>query len=408
MTDQSRFPLLIIGAGPFGLSLSAYVRGLNIPHLIVGKAMDFWKSNMPQNMYLRSACDWHYDPFNEDTIERYLETMNLKPADVEPLALDFYLGYCEWFQQQKGIEVTPAWVQQLDYVNDPTGDTRLYYEATLQDGRTLTAANVVLALGFRYFKNIPEPYTTLFPAERVAHTCDLVDLATLKGKRVLIIGGRQSAFEWAALIHEQAAAVVYLSYRHPTPAFVEADWSWVPPLMDGMVDHPGWFRGLAAEEKEQVSQRMWGEGRLKLEPWLAERITQERIHLFPKTQVTTCRALSGGELEVTLDDGTTLAVDQIILATGYKVNVSQIPFLTNSNILKRLETLNGFPVLDEHFQSNLPGLFFTSMCATQDFGPFFGFTVSVRSSAKLIGTALQTLYHYFNLSQTCSKTGMVA
>jgi hypothetical protein len=62
--------------------------------------------------------------------------------------------------------------------------------------------------------------------------------------------------------------------------------------------------------------------------------------------------------------------------------------LAQGNILAQLETRNGFPMLDEHFQSNLPGLFFTSMCATQDFGPFFAFTAGVRTSAKLIGSAL--------------------
>jgi hypothetical protein len=100
-----------------------------------------------------------------------------------------------------------------------------------------------------------------------------------------------------------------------------------------------------------------------------------------------CKELPNGELEVSLD-GSTLVVDQIILATGYKVNVEQIPLLTNGNILAHLETRNGFPVLDEHFQSNIPGLFFTSMCATQDFGPFFAFTAAIRTSAQLIGSTL--------------------
>jgi len=45
-------------------------------------------------------------------------------------------------------------------------------------------------------------------------------------------------------------------------------------------------------------------------------------------------------------------------------------------------------VIDEHFQTNLPGLFITSMAAGQDFGPFFGFTIAVRTSAKLIGKAI--------------------
>jgi len=80
----------------------------NFEHVVVGKTMEFWKSNMPNGMYLRSTCDWHYDPFNQDTFERYLETENLKPADVEPLALDFYLNYVEWFVKQKAIEILPA------------------------------------------------------------------------------------------------------------------------------------------------------------------------------------------------------------------------------------------------------------------------------------------------------------
>jgi len=273
----NHLPLLIVGAGPYGLTTAAYARHRNIEYLMVGKTMDFWKSHMPKGMLLRSGCDWHYDPFDLDTIECYLEAQNLEPAGVEPLALDTYLGYVDWFVRQKGIEVRPAWVQQLNYVHDRSP----FFEAVLQDGSTLTARNVVLALGFRYFKNLPEPYAAFFPPGRFAHTCDLVDLAPLKGKRVLIVGGRQSAFEWAALLNEAGAGTVHLSYRHPTPAFQTSDWSWVNPIVDAMVEDPGWFRRLTEEEKTQLNQRLWAEGRLKLERWLAARITREAINLFP-------------------------------------------------------------------------------------------------------------------------------
>jgi hypothetical protein len=53
-----------------------------------------------------------------------------------------------------------------------------------------------------------------------------------------------------------------------------------------------------------------------------------------------------------------------------------------------LAVRNGFPVLDEHFQTSIPGLYITSMAAAQDFGPFWGFTIAVRTSARLIGEAL--------------------
>ena len=38
--------LLIIGAGPFGLSLAAQAAHDGIEHLVVGKPMEFWRRNM--------------------------------------------------------------------------------------------------------------------------------------------------------------------------------------------------------------------------------------------------------------------------------------------------------------------------------------------------------------------------
>jgi cation diffusion facilitator CzcD-associated flavoprotein CzcO len=198
VSTEEYTPLLIVGAGPFGLALSAYARRLQIDHMVVGRAMDFWKSNMPEDMYLRSGCDWHFDPFNEDTIEHYLGSQGLSPADFDPLPLDLYLGYCEWFRRRKGIEVIPGHVRRLDRADG----ARPSFRAVLQDGRAVTADRVLLALGFSYFKHLPEPYPALFPPGRFAHTCDCVDFTPLEGKRVLIVGGRQSAFEWAALIRE--------------------------------------------------------------------------------------------------------------------------------------------------------------------------------------------------------------
>jgi thioredoxin reductase len=384
MTTETHTPLLIVGAGPFGLAMSAYARRLRLDHMVVGRTMSFWKSNMPEGMYLRSGPDWHFDPFNEDTIERYLATRDLGPAEADPLPLDLYLGYCEWFRRRKGIEVIQGHVRQLDRLDG----TRPLFRAVLRDGRAITAENVLLALGFGYFKHVPEPYPALFPPGRFAHTRDCVDFAPLEGKRVLIVGGRQSAFEWAALIRERGAQAVHLSYRHPTPSFETSDWSWVNPLVDSMPADPGWFRRLTVEEREEVSRRMWAEGRLKLEPWLAGRIAGGKVNLFPDSQVTTCGESAGGALEVGLSSGEALTVDEVILATGYKVDLSRVPLLARGNILARLEVSNGFPALDEHFRSNIPGLFFTSMCATQDFGPFFAFTVSVRASAAVIGAAL--------------------
>ena len=92
--------LLIIGAGPFGLAMAAYARHRGIGHIVVGEPMGFWKAHMPRGMVLRSACDWHLDPTDVDTIVAYLGTLGMKPRVVEPIALEFYLGYLEWFMRR--------------------------------------------------------------------------------------------------------------------------------------------------------------------------------------------------------------------------------------------------------------------------------------------------------------------
>lgn len=343
--------------------------------------MEFWRKHMPQGMYLRSACDWHLDPQDQDTIEKFLATQGKTPHDVEPLALDFYLSYVDWFQQQKNIHPLPVYIQQLDRSDNG-------FVATTVDGDMIHARRVALAPGFKHFTNIPDELKTRLPSGRFVHTCEFTDFSNSTGRCYLIIGGRQSAFEWAALLVEAGAAAVHVAHRHESPTFEEADWSWVNALVDNMVEKPTWFRNLSQQEKDQITHRMWAEGRLKLEPWLAPRVKNDRLHVRPHAEILRCREQADGTLQVELSNGETVVVDQIILATGYKVNIAQLPILAFGNILASLKTRNGFPELDDHFETSVPGLFITSMPAAQDFGPFFGFTIAVRAAAQLIGKAL--------------------
>ena len=382
MVRETKF--LIIGAGPFGLSMAAYAKHHHIDHLVVGRPMAFWKSNMPKGMFLRSGRDWHLDPLETHTIEKYLETMKISPDTVEPIPVDFYLDYAQWFMAQKRIEPIENFVDQLCWLQ---GKKRPF-EATLETGEIIRADNVLLAIGFRYFKNIPEELTQIIPGGFFSHTCDFVEFGTLKGKRCLIIGGRQSAFEWAALIHEAGAAAVHVSHRQETPAFTESDWSWTVQMIKGLDKDPGSFRNLSPEKREEINRMFWAEGRSKLEPWLWPRINKDTIKVWPKTQVVKCKERPAGDLEITLSGGQTFVVDQVVFATGYKVNMGNVPFLAGGKILDRLKTKDGFPVLDEHFQTNIPGLYLTSTPATRDFGAFFAFTVSVNASAKIIGSTI--------------------
>jgi hypothetical protein len=107
-------PLLIIGAGPFGLAVAADALYHRLPVSVVGRPMGFWRENMPKGMVLRSASDWHLDPQDVYTMEVFLAGRGLRPGDVEPLPIELYLDYAAWFQQQAGVVVDATEVVRLD------------------------------------------------------------------------------------------------------------------------------------------------------------------------------------------------------------------------------------------------------------------------------------------------------
>jgi len=377
--------LLIVGAGPFGLAMAAHAQELGVDHVIIGRPMSFWKQHMPPGMLLRSACDWHLDPAGYYTIERFLETRGQKPSDVEPLSLPFYLDYADWFQRAKDIRPRSSWVTRLDQ-----NDGRL--KATLDDGTILTADRVLLALGFAPFAHIPDDLAALVPVERRSHSCDSVSFDRFAGQRVLMVGGRQSALEGAALLAEAGAAAVHVCHRHDTPAFAPSDWSWVGPLVEQIANEPGWYRRLPDSEREALNARQWQEGRLKLEPWLAKRVHRKAISIRPRTRLVGAEE-RGTALRVRLDSGGPVDVDHVLCATGYKVNLERVPCLKAGNLRHRIACHDGYPVLDDGLQTSVPGLFMTSLAATRDFGGFFGFTVAVRASARIVGRSLHRQLH---------------
>src|SRR5947199_215526 len=80
--------------------------------------------------------------------------------------------------------------------------------------------------GIRYYAKSPD-WAASIPAGRAAHTCDLVRFTEFTGARVLIIGGRQSAYEWAALLRANGVERIDVVHRHPVPRFDRADWTFV-------------------------------------------------------------------------------------------------------------------------------------------------------------------------------------
>jgi thioredoxin reductase len=376
---DGHIPLLVIGAGPYGLSTAAHAKRHGIDPLVVGDPMGFWRRHMPEGMLLRSGTDWHLDADGIDTFEAFLLQSGIDPARLPPVPVGTFLDYTDWFCAQTGIRPRPTFVSHLDKVDRK-------FTVSFEDGQQLTADAVVAAPGIAQFPVIPEWVPVSLPEHCWSHTSALVQFAHLRDARVLIVGGRQSAYEWAALLTEAGAAAIYVVHRHDSPSFQTSHWEFVDELIGNTIRVPGWFRHLPPAERDSIAQRFWAEGRLKLEPWLTARLPEGVVHRRPGTSVTICRELPSSEIDVTLSTGEHLVVDHVLLATGYKPKLANVGYL--QPLLHRIETTDGFPVLDEHFQTSVAGLFMAGFVATRDFGPFFGFVRGCPAAATLIVAAL--------------------
>lgn len=371
---DTRTDLLVVGAGPYACSAAAYARDRGIDTTVVGQPMSFWRDRMPQDMYLRSGTDWHLDANGEHTFEAFVEERGLDPADLDPIPISVFLDHADWFAAQKGVAVDPRLVASL---TRPNGT----FLATLDDGAVIEADRVVVAPGVGYFAQVPE-WHALVPEDRRSHTLDRVTFDDLAGARVAVIGGRQSAYEWAALLCDHGAARVDVVHRHPTPAFERVSWRFVDPYVEQTLAVRGWWRGLTDDRRAGIAREFWEVGRLTLEHWLVPRLLPDVVHQHPECAVVDVSAGGEGPVTLTLSDRDVLEVDHVVFASGYRPDVARVPYL--ADVVDRVAATDGFPDLSEGFETSLPGLYVVGFLATRDFGPFYGFTKGCPSAAQLV------------------------
>jgi cation diffusion facilitator CzcD-associated flavoprotein CzcO len=372
-----RTDLLVVGAGPYAYSAAAFARDNGIETRIVGHRMGFWRKHMPVEMFLRSGPDWHLDGGGEHTFEAFFEDRGLRPADFDPIPISVFLDYTEWFRERKRLDLDERLVTGLTTSNAG-------FVATMDDGATITADKVLAAPGIGYFPNLPEWYADL-PAPRRSHTCDLVSFDSFAGARVVIIGGRQSAYEWAALLCDHDAEHVDVVHRHSTPRFGKVSWGFVDQYVDQTLTHRGWWRGLSVERQRAIAAEFWQVGRLTLEPWLVPRIPDTIVTSHPGCAVV-ATAVGEHDVTLTLSDGEALTADHVVFASGYRADLARVPYL--GGVLDRVSLTEGFPDLTEGLETSLAGLYMTGFASTRDFGPFYGFTKGCPSAARIAITGM--------------------
>lgn len=380
--------IAIIGAGPYGLSIAAYLKARGLNHRIFGSPMSTWQAHMPKGMRLKSEgfASSLYDPDSTFTLAQYCRQKRLPYADLGlPVPLETFVSYGLEFQERFVPELENKRVVSLRQISAG-------FQIGLGEGEVVAARKVVVAVGLCYFEHVP-PVLSELSEEFVTHSSQHCTVDRFKERAVAVVGAGASALDLAALLH-QAGAYVHLVARSPVVYFHNQ--GKVPRPLGERIRNPttglgpGW-RSLFCTSAPLVFRHMPERWRLDfvrkhLGPAPAWFIRDQVVGKVPFILGVTITEANpqNDRVNLRLTDQAgghrTLVTDHVIAATGYKIDLRRLTFL-DSKVRAGIRSVEQTPVLSSNFESSVPGLYFVGASAANSFGPLMRFAFGARFTA---------------------------
>ena len=404
---------VIVGAGPYGLSLAAHLREAGIPFRIFGQPMHSWATQTPAGMKLKSAgfasnLSAASTPF---TLEDFCRLTGRPYHPTQQLvAVEDFIAYGQEFARRfvPHLESTEVvHIERLDPL-DTLGDK---FRVTLATGEWFYSDRVIVATGLCLFQHIPRRLAAL-SQNLVSHTSDHRHFSEFAGRDVVVLGRGASSLNAAALLHETGARVTLISraekihvhgqmtgaprslfdrLRYPVSPLGYSLRSWLACAA------PGIFHALPAPLRRVLVYKHLGpaggaalQGRVEdrfpiLFGWrieaseLAARLDKSSAaeRLVRLTLVNQC-----GERRQIL-------TSHIVAGTGFRVSLGRLHFLGDSLRAAIATEQRGSPRLDRYFQSSVKGLYFIGPAAAAAFGPLLRFAAGSHFAAVQVTLHLQ-------------------
>lgn len=163
--------LVVIGAGPYGLSIAAHAAAAGLDVRVLGRPMASWRDHMPGGMFLKSE-PWSSNlsaPDGRHTLADYCATLGTVSEHGTPLPIGTFSAYGMWFARQAAPEVEEVTVLEVT----PQGDG---FRIRTAEGPPLLTRTVALAVGVMPFVHHPEALRDL-PPGHYSHSSGHRDLS---------------------------------------------------------------------------------------------------------------------------------------------------------------------------------------------------------------------------------------
>jgi cation diffusion facilitator CzcD-associated flavoprotein CzcO len=391
MTDVA-----IIGAGPYGLSIAAHLQNLGIAFRIFGVPMHSWRNRMPAGMSLKSDgfASRIFDPEGSWTLRRYSIEHGLPYQDVGyAVPLETFIHY--------GLEFQRRQVPSLEQTNVVSlSKERNQFALQTAEGEWLSARRVIVAVGITHFGYVPSQLSSL-GRDQVTHSSEHHDFAAFRGLRVAVIGGGSSAIDTAALMHESGVDVQLIARRGEL--LFHSPSKEPRPLLQRMLnprsglgtgwrsrlctDAPLLFHAMPLRLRLRAVQRHLGPAG----GWFIRDRLIGRVPVHVGAEVTEAVA-RGSHVHLTYRQheagGTTVVVDHVVAATGFRVAMRRLPFL-DARLRDGLRCVEDAPVLNRNFEASVPGLYFVGLASANSFGPLVRFAYGAGFTARHLTSSLK-------------------
>ena len=387
--------VVIVGAGPYGLSIAAHLASAGIRFRVFGHPMSIWQKHMPKGMRLKSEgfASSLSDPGSEFTLRHYCEQEGIEYADVgNPVRLETFVAYGLAFQRKFVPNLEEKLVVSVQ--ESPVG-----YELQLEDGERVFARSVVIAVGISYYSFLP-PVLAGLPKEAVSHSSAHSDLAGFRGRSVAVVGAGASALDLAALLHEAGASVQLVArgsaIRFQDPpggkrSFKQRLFNLRTGIGSGLelyfcVNAPHWFRHLPESLRLDRVRKTLGPA----PPWFTKEQVDGKVPFHLGVEITSAEVRSGRPTLLLKDAAgkqTIVEVDHVIAATGYHVDIEKLQVLSQP-IRRKIRTTGKAPALSASFESSVPRLYFVGVSSANTFGPLMRFAFGADYTARRISKYL--------------------
>ena len=387
--SASKVAVVIVGAGPYGLSIATHLRAQGLGFRIFGEPMASWRNHMPQGMSLKSEgfASNLYDPQARFTLRQYCTEFGLPYNDVgTPVPLETFCAYGLEFQRRMVPELEATLVTSV--CREPEG-----FSVTTAKCERVHASAVIMATGITHFDYLPPEFAAL-GSDLISHSYAHRDLAGFRGKSVAVLGAGSSAIDVAALLHDSGAKVELVARR--AAINFHAETIEPRPLLQRILNPRsglglGW-RSRLATDAPLMFHKMPESFRLRvvrnhLGPAPGWFMTERVVGRFPMHLGTSIESLAeqGGRARLALRkrDGSKseLTVDHVIAATGYRPALERLSFL-DANLRGEIRTAGGAPALNDAFECSVPGLYWAGLASANSFGPLGRFAYGAGFTAR--------------------------